>query len=162
MNIDNNFEKIADMARDVVDAVTKKTDELVSTSKLRIKKSNLNSELRDAYQKLGGAVYEAKKHGSNNDDLITLITTEIDEIIAAIRKIDVQLDQINSSLKCTNCGCVNSKEAFYCQNCGTVVPKTNNDSCCCNNSEQPPSQGCGCNVEPDIEEIIIEDISDDE
>lgn len=146
--MDNNFEKIADMARDVVDVVTKKTDELVSTSKLRIKRSNLSGELRDAYQKLGGAVYESKSCGADNDELITLITTEIDEIVSAIDKIDKQLQKISSSLKCAVCGTVNSKEALYCQHCGSILPKSEECGCDGHNDHPSGESCCNSNVNP--------------
>jgi len=140
--MDNNFEKIADMARDVVDVFTKKTDEFLSASKLRIKRTNLNGELKDAYQKLGAAVYEAKSLGVNNDELITLITTEIDEITAAIKKIDMQLEKINNLFKCATCGTVNPKDALYCQHCGSVMPKP--EPCC---EENKANEDCSCKTE---------------
>lgn len=162
--MDNNFERIADMARDVVDVFTKKTDEILSVSKLKIKKSNLNSELRDAYQKLGGAVYEAKKSCTNNDELITLIITEIDEITAAIEKINKQIDEISSQCKCSNCGTVNIKDACYCQHCGSIIKMK--DGCCNSSNTSNNGSCCGNNhtsqtyTEPVNEEYTSEDVND--
>jgi len=121
IRLDNNFDKIIDKAREVVDVLSKKTDEMVTLSKLKIKRSNVKGELQNAYSKLGGAVYEAKKEGKNNDELIALIVSEIDEITNSLHKIEAEIELVSSTARCKTCGSINPKDAYYCQHCGAVV-----------------------------------------
>lgn len=115
------FDCFVEKARDVCDAATKKTGELVEISKLKMECASLNGEIRRLYEKLGGCVYSMVKANYDNQDVIDGIIEEVDECKARLRELNGTIEHIKRITICPACGCKNPKESFYCARCGSRI-----------------------------------------
>ena len=107
-------------ARELADSVGKVTGELVDDSRLKIQEIKLNSELKDAYERLGTVVYDGIKSGARNQALVDLVVSEIDGIRRDLDSLKVKAPE-SSERYCPQCGATNVKEAVYCCKCGAPL-----------------------------------------
>ncbi len=105
-------------AKSAADAVGKTASKLVDISKLRISAAELNAEIGKQYEKLGSAVYEARKGGSDFEQTAAEITAAIDDLKEQLDAVNAQLFSARDKTVCSNCGQENSSSAVYCDNCG--------------------------------------------
>lgn len=117
MNIDDIFDK----AKSAVNVAAKKTEEVVEVSRLKFESAKLNNELAGVYEKLGHAVYEAKKGNYKNDDLVESLCEDIDTLLADLDRINNDIADKKNQVICPTCGASNVKESIYCSKCGTKV-----------------------------------------
>lgn len=122
-----SFDDLFNKARDVANLAGKKTGEVVEVSKLKLKAVQLNADIQKAYEKLGSIVYEQEKTDGNAAELIALCVSEIDLLFTEFNDINDKIAETKSTIKCHNCGAINSDEAIYCSRCGTtlIIPYTN-------------------------------------
>ena len=95
-------------AKELADTVGKATGELVDDSRMKLQELKLNSELKDAYERLGSVTYDAIKNGTENKALVDLVVSEID-VPASGEKY------------CPQCGTSNGGDAVYCVRCGAPL-----------------------------------------
>lgn len=117
MNIDDIFDK----AKSAVNVAAKKTEEVVEVSRLKFESAKLNNELAGVYEKLGHAVYEAKKGNYENNDLVESLCEDIDTLLADLDRINNDIADKKNQVICPTCGASNVKESIYCSKCGTKV-----------------------------------------
>lgn len=167
--MDNSFDRIVDKAKEFADVIGKKTDEIVTVSKLKVKRTNISGQIRDAQNKLGAALYESKAYSKNNDEIISLIISEIDSLNAELQDIEAQISQATKTVRCNTCGTVNPKEAYYCQHCGSSVEKpvyqysNNNQESSSESYTQTPTQTYSSNNNSNVSDTapIIDDQNND-
>lgn len=119
----NNWNTLFDKAKDVANLAGKKTEEVVETSKLKLQSFSINSDIQDAYEKIGGLVYRARKTGVNNEEEIAASIAEIDELLSALNDLESKIAEIKKVKKCPNCGANCSSESHFCSRCGMVIDK---------------------------------------
>lgn len=114
------FEEVVVNVKSAVDAIGRKTGELVGVSKLKINEAEINNDIKKAYEKLGKLVYENKKLGVSQNDVYIY-----DECIKKIDELNLQLEAVRKEISkndnkvfCNHCGCKNAKESCYCCKCG--------------------------------------------
>jgi hypothetical protein len=161
--MDNN-NSFVEKAREIFDNLGKKTDEAIRISKLKASKATIKLELRDAYSKLGGAFYDARKYGNNNEAQISQLVLNIDTLIEKTHTLDANInDLINKSI-CKVCGTVNLKTARYCQHCGALLevdtytayePQADNYESVYDDSEKTDSDVAPESNEPNDDDTII-------
>lgn len=136
------FEDLMAGAKNVVDYAGKKTDDVVELSKLKYQSSQLSSELRSLYEKLGSAVYSMMKSEYDNKELIDSLASEIEEVKNALQEVSEKIAEKKEQKLCPACGAKNDKEAFYCMKCGNrLVPVQQDDAPV---AEEPqPEESCG-------------------
>ncbi|MDR2656009.1 MAG: zinc ribbon domain-containing protein [Oscillospiraceae bacterium] len=117
----DNVNQLLEKAKELIDAIGKKTDETIRISKLRATKATLKAELRGTYSKLGGAYYEAKRYDIDKNAEIDQFVAVIDEIIGKIHVLDRSISELSTKTVCKVCGTVNPKSAHYCQHCGALI-----------------------------------------
>ena len=113
-----DFDKIMDKAKVYASAASKKTGEVVEVSKLKLKEIQANSELRDAYADLGAIVYDMKKSGAVNEDLIDTCIEGIDEIRAKLDDVSDRYHAVKKTVRCDFCGAQNKAGSLFCNQCG--------------------------------------------
>lgn len=101
----------------------KKTDEAVKISKLKIKKAQINSDIKNKFEKLGGTIYQMAKSDEKDNEAFDAAIAEIDELYANLSDIEKQIDELNNQVACTGCGAKTSKDNCYCPKCGTKLPE---------------------------------------
>ncbi len=117
------LEDVISTGKNVVTTAGKKTDEAVKMSKLKIKQTQINSEIRGKYEKLGEMIYQMKKSGEQDDAAFEEAVAGIDESYAKLDEIDKQIDELKEQVTCPGCGCKTKDENLFCPKCGTKLPE---------------------------------------
>ena len=115
------FDKLVKKASEAYKVTADKTGKLAKEAKLRMKISELKSQINDIYKEIGECVYQKHTRDGKYD-----ISKEIEE---KCTKIDVLSDEIDSNLKqclelkdkrqCPNCFAEIEKDVKFCPKCGT-------------------------------------------
>ena len=106
-------DNVINTTKNVAATAGKKTDEAIRTSKLKIKSSQLNSDIKSKYEKLGTLVYEMSRTGEKD-------TEAFDAMIAEIEK---QLDELKGKVACPACGVKTDNDNAFCPKCGAKLPE---------------------------------------
>ena len=105
------FDKIGKKASEAYKVTADKTGKLAKEAKLRMKISDLKSQINDIYKEIGETVYQKHTRNGEYD-----IEKEIEE---KCTKIDVLSDEIDSNLKqCSSCFAEIEKDVKFCPKCG--------------------------------------------
>ena len=115
------FDNVVDKTRQAIEAAEKKTSDLTESAKLQINRNEANNDLKRRYEALGKMVYDQKKNNKDNSELIDKCILTIDEINNRIDKINIKLDEMKKTVKCTQCGTINSIEDNFCRKCGVKL-----------------------------------------
>jgi len=62
------LDDVISTGKNVVSAAGKKTDEAVRFSKLKIKESQLNGDIKNKFEKLGALIYQMAKSGEKDNE----------------------------------------------------------------------------------------------
>lgn len=129
------FDKLGKKASEAYKITADKTGKIAKETKMRLKMSELKSQVNDLYEEIGKKIYE--KHTAKEE----LPKEEIEEICV---QIDVLSDEIESLLK----QCLDLRDKKQCQKCFTEIDK--NVKFCPN---------CGAKQEEEAKEVeILEDV----
>ena len=114
------FDKLGKKASEAYKVTADKTGKLAKEAKLRMKISDLKSQINTIYKEIGETVYQKHTREGEYD-----ITKEIEE---KCTKIDVLSDEIESNLKqclelkdkrqCPSCFAEIEKDVKFCPKCG--------------------------------------------
>ena len=105
------FDKIGKKASEAYKVTADKTGRLAKEAKLRMKISDLKSQINDIYKEIGETVYQKHTRKGEYD-----IEKEVEE---KCTKIDVLSDEIDSNLK----QCLELKDKKQCSSCFTEIEK---------------------------------------
>ena len=108
-------------AKEVANAAGKKTGSAVELSKLKLQIMQLRSQVQSTYERIGILVYEQKKTGTDNGEIVDVCMKEIDEYLVRINEINVAISLIKDGVKCPACGTGNDLDQRYCKKCGTSM-----------------------------------------
>ena len=86
-----NFDNVVGLAKDIAETAGKTAERVVGISKLKLRVSQINSEIKKAYEKLGSAVYNMKKANYEDDGLIASVVEEVDDLHAERAKVEAKL-----------------------------------------------------------------------
>lgn len=117
------LEDVISTGKNVVSTAGKKTDEAVKMSKLKIKQTQVNGEIRDKYVKLGELIYRMKKSGEQDNAAFDEAVAGIDESYAQLDEIAKQLDELKNQVTCPGCGAKTKDENLFCPKCGAKLPE---------------------------------------
>ena len=113
------FDDVVDKAKDFAETAGKTAEKVVEVSKLKLQVSQINSEVKRAYEKLGSAVYHMKKANYEDEGLIASVVEEIDGLFADKDAVEAKLAALRNQMICDTCGAKNPKDAVYCVKCGS-------------------------------------------
>ena len=115
------FDKLGKKATEAYKITADKTGRLAKETKLKIKISDLKSQINDLYEEIGKNVYQ--KHIIEDEEANKKIEEDISHLCT---KIDVLSDEIDSLLE----QCLELKDRKQCKNCYKEIDK--NDKYCPN------------------------------
>ena len=127
------LDNVISTGKNVASTAGKKAEGAVNFSKLKMKESQVNSDIRNRYEKLGELIYQMAKSGDKDDEAFDEAIAGIDLCYAELAEIDKKLDELKDQVTCPKCGAKSKSENAYCPKCGTKLP------------ERP--------IEPEIEEV---------
>lgn len=119
------LDNVINTGKNVVSTAGKKTDEAVRFSKLKIKESQLNGDIKSKFEKLGALIYQMAKSGDKDNEAFDAYIAELDECYAQLSEIDKQFDEMRSEVACPSCGTKTKNDNMYCPKCGAKLPERN-------------------------------------
>ena len=122
-----NFDEMLKKAKDVVvstgKAVGEVVDDVVDSSKVKIAESKVNSQIKDATQRLGVVVYESHRTGKDTQSLQLMIVDEIKGLYQTLEEIKKSTVTDHGQVTCSNCNKTNPSYAIFCISCGGPMPE---------------------------------------
>lgn len=117
------LDNVVNTTKNVAATAGKKTDGAIKTSKLKLKSSQLNSDIKNKYEKLGALVYEMSKTGEKDTEAFDAIIAELDAAKAELEDIEKQLDELRGRVTCPACGVKTDNDNAFCPKCGAKLPE---------------------------------------
>lgn len=112
------FEDAVVKAKGAFDVAAKKTNEVVSIQKIRIKISQANSEMSKDFETLGRLFYENVKESGEEVTEYKEIIEAIDQKKNEINELQKEMDAQKSTKTCETCGAKNPDDSVFCSKCG--------------------------------------------
>ena len=116
------LDDVINTTKSVAATAGKKTDEAVQYSKLKIKTAQLNSDIKNKFEKLGALIYQMAKTDEKNNEEFDLLIGEIDDCYALLDDIEAKLNELKKEVVCPGCGAKTKNDNAFCPKCGTKLP----------------------------------------
>lgn len=116
------FDEFLSTTKNVASTAGKKTDEAVKISKLKVKKAQINSDIKAKYEKLGALVYQMAKADEKDGEAFDTAIADIDASCDALTDIDKQIDELTGIVTCEKCGAKTKNDNNFCPKCGAKLP----------------------------------------
>lgn len=117
----NQWNDLFGKAKDIANAATKKTGEVVEASKLKLQEASINSDIASSYEKIGSWHYRSKKMGVDFTEKIEKEILRVDGFLEALKELHEKMAEIKRVRKCANCGAVCPIESHFCSRCGMII-----------------------------------------
>lgn len=92
--MDINVDKIKENIDKAAEFTVKKTGEILSITKLKIKKTEIKGKISDAYRELGETIYKNAKDENDISEKVTFIINKIDGLVAELSECNEAIDSI--------------------------------------------------------------------
>ena len=113
------LENVLTKTKAIMNVVGEKVNEFVDVSKTNIKISELKSELKSEYEKLGKLMYESRKNNIEEiNSEINKFVSKIDLIYNKMEKLKTKIAMSKNKTICKSCNSLNEDKAIYCKSCG--------------------------------------------
>lgn len=119
------FGSFLEKAKKLTDTMGKKANVAIGVSKLRINASQIQGDIKKAYEKLGEIVYKTSVSNTDAHKLIGACISEIDDMYRELEKVNSKIDNIKCLKKCRKCGYTISEDAAFCARCGADMREAN-------------------------------------
>ena len=122
------FNKISEKASTAYKVTAAKTGKLAKEAKLKLKISNLKSQINDIYLDIGAKIYEKHllKEDINIKNDLEEECTKIDILTNQIEEILNECLELNNKKQCLKCFAKIDKDCKFCPECGTKQEDTSN------------------------------------
>jgi NADH pyrophosphatase NudC (nudix superfamily) len=122
------FNKISEKASTAYKVTAAKTGKLAKEAKLKLKMSNLKSQINDIYLDIGAKIYEKHllKEDINIKNDLEEECTKIDILTNQIEEILNECLELNNKKQCLKCFAKIDKDCKFCPECGTKQEDTSN------------------------------------
>ena len=122
------FDKLGKKASEAYKVTADKTGKLAKEAKLRMKISELKSQINDIYLDIGAKIYEKHllKEDINIKNDLEEECTKIDILTNQIEEILNECLELNNKKQCLKCFAKIDKDCKFCPECGTKQEDTSN------------------------------------
>ena len=117
----DTFDNFISRAKEAAAAAGKVAEEVVDTSRLKIREAKLSSEIREAYERLGSVAYDSIKHNTDNRHLKDMVVAELDGLLQEMEDLKSGEASAAEQVACPQCGCFNEKSFTFCSRCGASL-----------------------------------------
>lgn len=121
------FGNLKQTLTETADAVTKKTEQLVESQKLKGKISGARRSIDECYRQLGEKVYSRFMDGEAMDEGLEVFCDKIRESYKEIEAYKKELAEKKGQCICSECGAGNPLNAAYCMSCGKEIVKESSE-----------------------------------
>lgn len=114
------FDEALSKAKDTIEVIGKKTDEVVGIQKIKFEISSNESKCEKDYAKLGKILFSARDNFQLSDEmkeLVENITLKNDRI----NQLKAELNKAKNRRFCPNCAATIEMNSKYCSSCGAQV-----------------------------------------
>lgn len=118
---DDFVDEFVFMAKNAAGVASKKTNEVVESSRVRYQMKQVEWEIEKAYAKLGAIVYESKKSADNFEEVIGLAISEIDDLKERYNDYSDKLRMYKNVVRCPGCAHENEVTDSFCSRCGSPL-----------------------------------------
>ena len=119
--MNNDFNAIFSTVKGWANAAGKKTEEVMETSKIKLKMVSISSELSKAYEELGELVYQAAKKNDTVGSEMDEIMDKIDSLLQQMRELENKVGDIKKVRICPNCNANCPADSRFCSRCGVIL-----------------------------------------
>lgn len=116
-------DNIVNTTKNVAATAGKKTGEAIGISKLKVKNTQINIDIKSKNEKLGALVYDMAKTGEKDTEAFDALIAEIDAAKAELEENNKQLDELRGKVTCTVCGVKTDNDNAFCPKCGAKLPE---------------------------------------
>lgn len=116
-----NFDDLLFAMKDVADVATKKTEEVVGITKIKLEKCRVEKEVQDMYKKIGQATYQSRIDGCKNEEYINSLCDTIKDQLQYLQELDKEIADKKDMVICDNCKQQNERDNVYCKRCGSKI-----------------------------------------
>ena len=116
-------DNIVNTTKNVAATAGKKTGEAIGISKLKVKNTQINIDIKSKNEKLGALVYDMAKTGEKDTEAFDALIAEIDAAKAELEENNKQLDELRGKVTCTACGVKTEIDNAFCPKCGAKLPE---------------------------------------
>lgn len=116
-----NFDDLIYAVKDVADVATKKTEEVVGVSKLKLEICRVEREIQDLYKKIGQSTYQSIKNDCKNQEYIDSLCERVEDQLEYLKELQEQIADKKDKVICHNCNQQNEKDNLYCKRCGSKI-----------------------------------------
>ena len=117
------LDDIIDKGKTVVSAAGQKTDVAIRFSKLKVKETQLNCDIKAKNEKLGAIIYDMVKTNVKESEAFDELIAAIDENYSKLAEVEAQLDELKNVVTCTKCGAKTKNDNAFCPKCGEKLPE---------------------------------------
>lgn len=117
------LDDILDKGKNVVNSVSKNTDTAVRFSKLKVKESQINGDIKAKNEKLGAIIYDMVKTNVKENEEFDALIAQIDEDYTKLNEVEAELDALKNVVTCPKCGVKTKNDNAYCPKCGAKLPE---------------------------------------
>ncbi len=126
------FDKLGKKASEAYKITADKTGKIAKETKIKLKISQLRTEINDLYEEIGKKVYEGhireeKQAKEEIKENMEELCTKIDVLSDEIEDLLGQCLELRDKKQCKNCYVEMDKEYKYCPNCGAKQEENNEE-----------------------------------
>lgn len=118
MNQFDALDAFMEKARSAADAATKKTNDLVQLSRLKLEASQIQNDIDREYKRLGIAVYQMINDNEMDRDRMDSFCKKIALLLYNLKTTEEQINTLKKTIPCPACGHLNPSKSSYCSQCG--------------------------------------------
>ena len=119
--IRNRASQAKDSAERIAKEVAKRTSNAITHTKLSFSMNETQSKIKDIYSEIGKEIYANHIDGKDCGDAFETAFAQLDELHEEVEVLMTKIAQLKESVKCEECGAMNSKDAEYCSKCGSSM-----------------------------------------
>lgn len=108
-------------AKEAIDVVSKKTEEIVTVEKQKFDINSLKSKLQKDYAKLGKYYYGKIADSDELDSEEKALVDSINDKLEAIAKLEADIANAKGKRFCPSCNSAVDEKAKFCNNCGAKL-----------------------------------------
>ena len=117
-----NFDEVWDKTKTAAQIAGKKTGEMVTLAKLKLKIAEAEHKISGLMEQIGRLTVEGAESGISRDAEIAELMKKVNTQKTKIAQLQSDIDEMRRQNRCAKCGAAGEESAVYCDRCGAKMP----------------------------------------